>query len=87
MPRDLAYAIARALRSTAGHSNASPVGAVAVADCADQGESLNAFQIACEIAWPTVKLRNTYTVARRAIQLAGVARLRETVDRDRRYRP
>jgi hypothetical protein len=56
MPRDLAYAFASALRSTAGHSNASPVGAVAVADCADQNTRLNAFGVASEIPWRAAEL-------------------------------
>ena len=56
MPGDLAYAFASALRSTAGHSNASPVGAVAVADCADQNAGLNAFWIVCEIPWRAAEL-------------------------------
>lgn len=56
MPGDLAYAFASALRSTAGHSNASPVGAVAVADCADQNTRLNAFWIVREIPWRPAEL-------------------------------
>ena len=48
--------MSNAQRCAAGHTNASPVGAVAVADCADQNTRLNAFAIAREIAWRPAEL-------------------------------
>jgi hypothetical protein len=47
---------AQAQRYAAGHFNASPVGAAAVAECVDQKSGLNVLPIADEIAWRPAEL-------------------------------